>query len=126
MRSFDWVAPSGAGAAVEAARLAAAPGAVLKAAGVDLLDLMKEGIAAPGTVVSLGGAGELRGIRAREDGATEIGALVTLAEMAAHDGIVAAHPLLALAAGSAATPQVRNLATLGGNLCQRPRCWYFR
>jgi xanthine dehydrogenase YagS FAD-binding subunit len=55
-----------------------------------------------------------------------IGALTTLAEISADAGIRRSHPVLAIAAGEAASPQIRNMATLGGNLCQRPRCWYFR
>jgi len=56
----------------------------------------------------------------------EIGALVTLAELEAHPDIIDRYPALAQAAASVATPQIRNVGTLGGNLCQRPRCWYFR
>jgi xanthine dehydrogenase YagS FAD-binding subunit len=55
-----------------------------------------------------------------------IGSLTTLVEVAENDGIKAKYPALAEAAHEAASPQIRNLATLGGNLCQRPRCWYFR
>jgi xanthine dehydrogenase YagS FAD-binding subunit len=55
-----------------------------------------------------------------------IGALATLAQIAAHEAVTAGYPAVALAAGRAATPQIRNVATAGGNLLQRPRCWYFR
>jgi xanthine dehydrogenase YagS FAD-binding subunit len=79
-----------------------------------------------GTVVSIGGLTGLRGIKAVPGGGMRIGALATLAEIAAHAGIQKDYPALAQAAASAASPQLRNQGTLGGNLCQRPRCWYFR
>ena len=60
------------------------------------------------------------------DKSVRIGALKTLAELAATPDLQKSHPMLALAVADAASPQIRNLATLGGNLCQRPRCWYFR
>jgi len=100
--------------------------AVAYAGGMDLLDLMKERIAAPRRLVNIKKCDELRFIRAEPDGTLRLGALATLAEIASSDAVREAHPALALAAGLAATPQVRNMATLGGNLCQRPRCWYLR
>jgi xanthine dehydrogenase YagS FAD-binding subunit len=102
------------------------PGRVAKAGGVDLVDLMKEGLAAPDRVVSLSAVTELRGVRPTQGGGLAIGALTTLAEIAAHEAIRSKWTALALAADHAATPQLRNMATLGGNLVQRPRCWYFR
>ncbi|MCX7717405.1 MAG: FAD binding domain-containing protein [Candidatus Sumerlaeaceae bacterium] len=99
---------------------------VVYAGGMDLLDLMKERITAPKRLVNIKKCDALRFIRTDDDGALRLGALVTLAEIAASDTVRTAHPALAQAAGLAATPQVRNMATLGGNLCQRPRCWYLR
>ena len=108
----------------EASRAAAKPDTELKAGGVDLLDRMKEGCDSPATVVSIAGISGLDGIQAGPPG--RIGALATLAKIAADPGLRKHYPALAAAAEGAATPQIRNMATLGGNLCQRPRCWYYR
>jgi len=104
---------------------AAKAGVVLKAGGVDLLSLVKERLLAPDRVVSLLRIDALRQVVAAKDG-TRIGALVTLAQLASHAGVKASYGALATAAANTATPQVRNQATVGGNLLQRPRCWYFR
>lgn len=122
MERFDYVAPTTLSQAL--AELAQ-PGRVAKAGGVDLVDLMKEGLARPERVVALRAIPELRGVR-KAKGGLEIGALTTLAEIAANPDIRRDWTALALAAEHAATPQLRNMATLGGNLVQRPRCWYFR
>lgn len=121
MKNFEYV--RAASAADAAGLLAAGKDVVLKAAGTDLLDRMKSQIESPSRVVSLLGAAGMDAIT-REGGA-KIGALATLARIAAefHEGPLAA---LGRAAAEAATPQVRNVATLGGNLLQRPRCAYFR
>ena len=100
-------------------------GAVVKAGGIDLLDLMKEGIVTPPKLVNIRNIESLRGISASKAG-LELGSLSTLSEIAAHPEIQRTYAALADAAGHAATPQVRNMATLGGNITQRPRCWYFR
>ena len=99
---------------------------VLKAGGVDLLDLMKEGICAPTAVVSLSRLPDLSDIRTAANGELRIGALVTLSAIEANADIEKGYTALHEATLHAATPQVRNQATLGGNLAQRPRCWYFR
>lgn len=102
---------------------------VLKAGGLDLLDLMKEGLLEPDQLVNLRTVRDesLRRIDAPAAGARgSIGALCTLSEIASHAALRSAAPLLAKAVEFAATPQVRNVATAGGNLLQRPRCWYFR
>jgi xanthine dehydrogenase YagS FAD-binding subunit len=100
-------------------------GAIAKAGGIDLLDLMKDGIISPPALVNIRQVKELRGITVSEKGLT-LGPLTTLAEIAAHPDIREKYSALADAAGHAATPQVRNMATVGGNLMQRQRCWYFR
>jgi len=100
-------------------------GAVVKAGGIDLLDLMKEDIVSPPKLVNIRNIDSLRGITAAQDG-LRLGPLSTLSEIAAHPEIQQRYTALSDAAGHAATPQVRNMATLGGNLMQRPRCWYFR
>jgi xanthine dehydrogenase YagS FAD-binding subunit len=108
----------------EAAREAARPKTELKAGGVDLLDRMKEGLDAPERVVSIS---HLPGLDSITVGSpSRIGALATLASIAHHAEVRSVYPALARAAEGAATPQIRNMATLGGNLCQRPRCWYYR
>ena len=99
---------------------------VLKAGGVDLLDLMKEGLLAPRRVVNLRTAPDLGRIAEEKDGSMRIGSMATLAQVAAHPAVRERYRALAQAAGNAASPQLRNMATLGGNLLQRPRCWYFR
>jgi xanthine dehydrogenase YagS FAD-binding subunit len=86
---------------------------------------MKDEITAPRRLVNIKGIQELHGVRAEKE-QLSIGALTTLAEVAADAHVQRTYPVLAAAAGDAASPQIRNLATLGGNLCQRPRCWYFR
>jgi xanthine dehydrogenase YagS FAD-binding subunit len=127
MNSFEWI---DAHSIEEAAHLLAQSGAdsstVAKAGGMDLLDLMKEGIVRPRRVVNLQSIDALREIRIDAHGAVHIGALVTLAQIARAPSIVQSFGALAAAANHAATPQVRNVATIGGNLLQRPRCWYFR
>jgi len=100
-------------------------GACFKAGGIDLLDLMKDGIVSPPKLVNIRNISSLHGITSQKDG-LRLGSLSTLSEIAAHPEIQQSYSALADAAGHAATPQVRNMATLGGNLMQRPRCWYFR
>jgi xanthine dehydrogenase YagS FAD-binding subunit len=100
-------------------------GATFKAGGIDLLDLMKEDIVSPSKLVNIRNIDSLRGIAISKDG-LRLGPLSTLSEIADHPEIQRSYSALADAAGHAATPQVRNMATLGGNIMQRPRCWYFR
>lgn len=95
------------------------------AGGTDMLPLMKEGIAVPQRLVNLKRAAELRYIRA-DDTELAIGALATLDDLHNHAAIQRDYPALAQAAGLAASPQLRNMATLGGNLLQQVRCWYYR
>ncbi len=122
MNSFTWIEAADVAGAIAAG---AQQGAVFKAGGVDLTDLMKEGVSQPAALVNLRRIGELDFLR-EEKGALAIGPLVTLARLAEDPRVVKGANALALAAGWAGTPQVRNLATLGGNLAQRPRCPYFR
>ncbi len=95
------------------------------AGGTDLLVLMKEGITKPSRIVDIKAIDELRGIT-REGRGLRIGALTTLAEIAESAAVRQGYEVLAQAAQLAASPQLRNMATVGGNLLQRPRCWYFR
>jgi xanthine dehydrogenase YagS FAD-binding subunit len=110
---------------VDAALSQLKDGAVVKAGGVDLLDRMKNGTDTPQRLVNIRNIKELRGIQAGPDGLT-IGALTTLAEIAEHPAIRSDYTVLADACGSAATPHIRNMATVGGNLLQELQCWYFR
>jgi len=99
---------------------------VVKAGGVDLIDLMKEGLLTPRRLVNLRGVAGLNVIAQDQDGVLRIGAMATLAEVGEHPLVRARYVALADAAARSASPQIRQAATLGGNLLQRPRCWYFR
>ena len=98
---------------------------VLKAGGIDLFDLMKERLLRPARLVNLREVPGLDVI-AQDDSGVRIGALATLEQVAAHPLLRQRYTALADAAGSSASPELRHVATLGGNLLQRPRCWYFR
>jgi xanthine dehydrogenase YagS FAD-binding subunit len=106
--------------------LAGLAGSVYKAGGIDLLDHLKEHLLEPPRVVDLKRIPGLDRIVVLPDGTLRIGPLVTLAQVAEHEDVRANHPALARACGEAASPQIRNVATIGGNLLQRPRCWYYR
>jgi xanthine dehydrogenase YagS FAD-binding subunit len=99
---------------------------IVKDGGIDLIDLMKEGLLAPAEVISLTAVPGLDAIAPTPDGGLSVGSMVTLARLAADPMIRERYPALAEAAGESASPQIRAVATLGGNLLQRPRCWYFR
>src|SRR5947209_19496748 len=99
------------------------------AGGTDLLDLQKEYIAQPDKVVSLTGIGSLTDLDMERDGgagSVTIGAATTLAALADNTDLQKLFPALTDAAAQIGGPQIRNMGTLGGNLCQRNRCWYFR
>ena len=100
--------------------------AVLKAGGVDLLDLMKEHLIEPTRLVNIRNIKGMDRIVDDEKNGLRIGPMVTLARLDTDPAVRRRYPALADAAGHAATPQIRNMATVGGNLLQRPRCWYFR
>ncbi|NUM79588.1 FAD binding domain-containing protein [bacterium] len=101
------------------------PGTMVKGSGIDLLDMMKEGLIQPKRLVHLRSLKDLHFLNENSAGVT-IGPNVTLDELSSHEKLKGRYQALAQAADAAATPQIRNAATLGGNLCQRPRCWYFR
>ena len=100
-------------------------GAIL-AGGTDLLALMKDDVVTPKRLVNVKHIDGLRGITYQPGNGLRIGALTTIAEFAEDSNVRQHYPVLAEAAIEAASPQIRNLATMGGNMCQRPRCWYFR
>lgn len=121
MNRFGWVSPS----SLEEAVASLGPGAALKAGGIDLMDLLKEGLIAPERLVNLRAVPGLDRVEDRPDG-LHLGPLVTLGRLAEDAAVRRRYRALAEAAGRAATPQIRNAATVAGNLLQRPRCWYFR
>ncbi len=123
LASFSYVRPASLDQAIERLRR---PGGRLHAGGTDLLGCLRDGVFGARELVSLSGLSELRGITQARDGGLRIGALTTLTEVAESDVVRRSYRALADAAASAASPQLRNQGTLGGNLCQRPRCWYFR
>ena len=95
------------------------------AGGMDSLDWFKDRVKRPQVVVDLSQIGELKGIRPHAAG-VDIGAMTTLTEIAAHPLLQSQYALLALAARKVATPQIRHQGTLGGNVSQDTRCWYYR
>ena len=103
------------------------PGAAVIAGGTDLLGAFKDAIhdTPPELLIGLKPLAALRYVNADTQG-VRIGSLTTLAEIAQHPVIRQTYPLLAEAARSVASPQIRNVATIAGNLCQEPRCWYYR
>ena len=96
-----------------------------RAAGTDLSERRRSGVSR-GPLVDVTALPDMVDIEWGADGAARIGALTTVAEIASDARIAHAYPGLAAAAGGLATPQIRHIATLGGNLAQRSRCWYFR
>jgi len=99
---------------------------IVKANGIDVVDLLKEGLLRPSKIVSLRNVPGLDRITEDQDGGLRIGAMVTLGALAGNATVRQRYPALADATGGSASPQIRNVATIGGNLLQRPRCWYFR
>ena len=95
------------------------------AGGTDLLGLMKEHLSTPRRLVNIKNIKELEGIQKTADG-LRIGALVTMDELARNADVHAGYKLLADAAAGIPSPQIRHMGTAGGDLCQRPRCWYYR
>jgi xanthine dehydrogenase YagS FAD-binding subunit len=124
MRAFSYVSPTKKEEVV--GLLGKSWGEVeILAGGSDLLSLMKDDIVTPKTLVNIKQVPGLHAI-SNESGGMRLGALATLDQISHAAPVRQQYPALAAAAGDAASPQIRNVATLGGNLCQRPRCWYFR
>jgi xanthine dehydrogenase YagS FAD-binding subunit len=124
MATFELFQPS---SAADAQKLLEQHGsdALVLAGGLDSMDWLKDRIKKPKAVVDLSGIQELQGIRATADG-VEIGAMTTLTEVVNHPLIQEKYGLLAQAAELVASPQIRNQGTLGGNVSQDTRCWYYR
>ncbi|MEY9754827.1 FAD binding domain-containing protein [Bradyrhizobium yuanmingense] len=122
MKPFDYVRPA---TVTEAVAAAAQPGAVFLAAGTNLLDLMKGGISRPDRLVDVTRLDGLDQIETLADGSLRIGALVSNADLAHDAEFARSYPAVAEALLSGASAQLRNAATIGGNLLQRTRCAYF-
>jgi xanthine dehydrogenase YagS FAD-binding subunit len=125
MQAFEYTSPTTLQAAVHLLADVKGEAAVL-AGGTDLLSLMKDGIVNPARVVDLQKLKELKQIEFKSGSGLRLGALVTLDELI-ENGMVRQHyPALVQAAQGIYSPQGRSVGTVGGNLCQRPRCWYYR
>jgi len=122
VQAFEYVSPTNK---EQVATLLGQNAAIL-AGGTDLLALMKDYVVTPQRLVNIKQIEQLRGISYQAGNGLRIGALMTIAELAEAKDALAEYPALLEAANEAASPQIRNLATVGGNMCQRPRCWYFR
>jgi xanthine dehydrogenase YagS FAD-binding subunit len=96
------------------------------AGGTDLLSLIKDGAAHPDRLVSLKAVEGLGGIEYKDDSGLKLGAMTTIDELVSDDTVRAHYPALTDAADGIRSPQIRSLGTVGGELCQRPRCWYYR
>ena len=125
MRPFEYASPTSKEQVAALLGSSWEQGAIL-AGGTDLLALMKDDVVAPKRLVNIKQLEALRGTSYQSGNGLRIGALTTLDDLASSNKDLVAYPILAEAAYEAASPQIRNLATIGGNMCQRPRCWYFR
>jgi xanthine dehydrogenase YagS FAD-binding subunit len=124
VKSFEYAAPKTVKEATEL--LGQKWGEVeILAGGTDLISSLKQGITSPRRVVSLKNISKLRGIDSAK-GSLQIGAMTPLRELIADKDVQKHFPALATAARNIGSPQMLNMGTVGGELCQRPRCWYFR
>jgi xanthine dehydrogenase YagS FAD-binding subunit len=130
MRAFDFI---DAHSSQEAVELLTSYGkrAQIFASGADVLFMLKDAIEgpmepAPEVLINLGKAKEMEGIRHNPSGGLWLGAMTRLIDLIEHPLIQVQYPLLVQAASQVASPQLRHTSTIAGNLCQRPRCWYFR
>ncbi len=125
MQAFEYANPT---TKEEAVRLLATQWgeAEILAGGTDLLSLMKDHVSTPRRVVSLQAIKELRGIEFKPATGLRLGAMTTLSELIESAEVRREYPALVEAAEGVRSPQILNMGTVGGDLCQRPRCWYFR
>lgn len=130
MKAFDHLRPTTLEQAVEllpsGRDLDARERTRLVAGGQDLYTELKDRIVAPDELVDLKGLPGLDAIEFSPERELTLGALATIAALEVHRRVGIFHPVLTEAAASVASPQIRNVGTVGGNLCQRPRCWYYR
>ena len=124
MQNFEYASPSTLKEATALLGASWADAQVL-AGGTDLISLMKDYIETPRRVVNIKNIKELGGISSSKGG-LRIGALVTFDELAGNAAVRTQFPSLASAVRGVTSPQIRNMGTVGGDLCQRPRCWYYR
>lgn len=123
LKNFSWVRAKTADEAVDLLRAA---GGRVHAGGTDLVGCLRDGVFDAERVVSIRGIEALKGIREQQGAGLRIGALTPLAEVAASPAVLDRFAALAKAASEVGTPQLRNQGTLGGNLCQKTRCAYYR
>lgn len=125
MRAFEYTSPANMTQALKLLGGSWDDAAPL-AGGTDLLALMKDDIVNPRRLVNIKELGELRGLTVDSKKGLRIGALTTIQDLADNAAVRRAYAVIATTANEIAGPQIRNMATVGGNLCQRPRCWYYR
>ena len=123
MPQFTYVRPK---SLEETIRHLSTGNARIHAGGTDLLGCLHDGVFAVEKVVSISRLDELKGIEPMNNGALRIGALATISDVENHPLLKERYPALVQAAREVASPQLRNQGTIGGNLCQKPRCWYYR
>ena len=124
MKPFEYITPKTLDEAL--AVLSDGEETHILAGGTDLLAEMKRGTVTPQRLLNLKSIQGLDFMRQESDGGLTIGALARLSDIAEHPLVTRHYPLLVQAIEQTASPHLRNVATLGGNLCQRPRCWYYR
>ncbi len=122
MNRFQYASPVTKESAVELL----GSGAVVLAGGTDLLSLMKADVATPDLVVNIKEIAELKGLEHSEGSGMRIGALVTIDELLQDSRVQEEYPSLIQAADGIRSAQIRSVGTVAGDLCQRPRCWYYR
>lgn len=124
MKSFEYAAPSSLKEAT--ALLGDSWGRTeILAGGTDLVTSLKQGLAKPSRVVSLRKIKELKGVDTERNG-VRVGAMTSLGDLAAHKDVRKQFPSLVTAIEGIGSPQILSAGTVGGDLCQRPRCWYYR
>jgi xanthine dehydrogenase YagS FAD-binding subunit len=123
MPQFSYVRPK---SLAETFRHLAKGNARIHAGGTDLLGCLHDGVFSAKKVVSISRIEELRGVKQMKDGTVRVGALVSVSDVANDPLLKERYPALVQAAREVASPQLRNQGTIGGNLCQKPRCWYYR
>lgn len=121
--NFSYIRPD---SLEEAVKQLQGPGARLHAGGTDLLPCLRDGVFGAQKLVSITAVKGLRGVKETGDGGLRIGALTTISEVAENALIKERYRALSQAAAAVASPQLRHQGTIGGNLCQKPRCWYYR
>jgi len=125
MRALEYASPTTKEQAVGLLGRSWSDAAVL-AGGTDLLSLVKDDVAPPRRVVNIKGIEELRGIGSDAGGGLRLGALATFEELLDNTSVRKSYPAIWAAVDGVRSPQIRSMGTVGGDLCQRPHCWYYR